>query len=78
MAHILIAEDERDIRDLIEFTLKIVAGHQVTTASNGQEAYELAQSIKPDLIMLDMRMPKMNGLETCEALKANDDVKDII
>jgi len=77
MAHILIAEDERDIRDLIEFTLKVVAGHQVTVASNGQEAYELAQSAKPDLIMLDMRMPRMNGIEACKALKANEDVKDI-
>ena len=77
MAHILIAEDERDIRDLIEFTLKVVAGHQVTAASNGEEAYKLAQTAQPDLIMLDMRMPKMNGLETCEALKANEDVKHI-
>lgn len=76
MAKILIAEDERDIRDLIEFTLKF-AGHEIYKASNGKEAVELAPQIMPDIIMLDIRMPQMTGVEACQALKEIDAVKDI-
>ncbi|MBN1681452.1 MAG: response regulator [Anaerolineae bacterium] len=72
MAKILIAEDERDIRDLIEFTLKY-AGHEVIKAKNGAEAVELAPQVKPDLILLDVRMPRMTGYEACRALKDMDD-----
>ncbi len=77
MAKILIAEDERDIRDLIEFTLTQLASHQVFKATNGAEAVELASQVIPDLIMLDVRMPRMTGYEACKALKQIDAVKDI-
>lgn len=76
MANILVAEDERDIRELINFTLSF-AGHTITQAKNGEEAVELAQQIKPDLIMLDVRMPKMTGYEACRQLKTIDAVKAI-
>jgi len=76
MAKILIAEDERDIRDLIEFTLTY-AGHEVIKAANGAEAVDLAPQVKPDLILLDVRMPRMTGYEACRTLKSMDDVKDI-
>lgn len=76
MAHILVAEDERDIRELISFTLTF-AGHQVTQASNGAEAVELAPQIMPDLIMMDVRMPKLTGYEACRQLKSMDAVRDI-
>jgi len=76
MAKILIAEDERDIRDLIEFTL-MYAGHQVVKASNGAEAVELAPKVMPDLIMMDVRMPKMTGYEACKAMKEIDALKNI-
>ncbi len=76
MARILIAEDERDIRDLVEFTLKF-AGHEVFKASNGAEAVEMAPDVKPDLILMDVRMPKMTGYEACRALKELDEVKGI-
>jgi DNA-binding response OmpR family regulator len=75
MAKILIAEDERDIRDLIEFTLKY-AGHEVIKTSNGAEAVEKAPEIKPDLILMDVRMPRMTGYEACRALKEIEAVKD--
>lgn len=75
MAKILIAEDERDIRDLIEFTLKY-AGHEVVKARNGAEAVELAPQVKPDLIVLDVRMPRMTGYEACRLLKADNALKD--
>jgi DNA-binding response OmpR family regulator len=76
MAKILIAEDERDIRDLIEFTLRY-AGHDVVSAANGAEAVELAPQTKPDLILMDVRMPRMTGYEACRALKDIDEVKDV-
>lgn len=75
MAHILVAEDERDIRDLINFTLTF-AGHQVTVAANGEEAVQQAQKVNPDLIMMDVRMPKMTGYEACRELKKIDAFKD--
>lgn len=76
MTKILIAEDERDIRDLIVFTLQF-GGYEVVATTNGAEAVELAPSEKPDLIMLDVRMPKMTGYEACVALKANPATKEI-
>jgi DNA-binding response OmpR family regulator len=76
MAHILVAEDERDIRELINFTLTF-AGHQVTAVANGEEAVEQARAIKPDLIMLDVRMPRLTGYDACRRIKAIDAIKDI-
>jgi DNA-binding response OmpR family regulator len=76
VAKILIAEDERDIRDLIEFTLTY-AGHEVITAINGAQAVELAPKVMPDLILMDVRMPKMSGYEACRALKDMEAVANI-
>lgn len=76
MAKILIAEDERDIRDLIAFTLRF-AGYEVFTAANGEEAVEAAPRVNPDLILMDVRMPRMTGYEACRVLKASPDLKDI-
>jgi CheY-like chemotaxis protein len=76
MAHILVAEDERDIRELINFTL-MFAGHTLSLASNGEEALQLAQKLRPDLIMMDVRMPKMSGYEACREMKKIDSIKDV-
>jgi len=76
MAKILIAEDERDIRDLIAFTLRF-AGHEVSAATNGEEAVEMAPEVNPDLILMDVRMPRMTGYEACKVMKSNPDLKDI-
>ncbi len=76
MAKILIAEDERDIRDLITFTLRF-AGHDVVAAANGEEALDKALKEIPDLIMMDVRMPRMTGYEACKRMKADASVKDI-
>jgi len=76
MANILVAEDERDIRELIKFTLSF-AGHDISQAANGEEAILLAQEIMPDLIMMDVRMPKLTGYEACRKMKQIDKVKDI-
>lgn len=76
MAKILIAEDERDIRDLVAFTLRF-AGYEVSTAANGEEAVALASKENPDLILLDVRMPRMTGYDACRVLKAHPEMKDI-
>jgi CheY-like chemotaxis protein len=76
MAKILIAEDERDIRDLVAFTLRF-AGHEVFTATNGEEAVDMTPKVNPDIILMDVRMPRMTGYEACKVLKQNPDLKDI-
>jgi CheY-like chemotaxis protein len=76
MTKILIAEDERDIRDLITFTLGF-AGFEVLAAANGEEALNLARQDVPDLILMDVRMPRMTGYEACAAMKADPKLKDI-
>ncbi len=76
MAKILIAEDEPDIRDLVAFTLRF-AGYEVVAASNGEEAVELAPRENPDLILMDVRMPRMTGYDACRVMKADPNLKDI-
>ena len=76
MANILVAEDERDIRELINFTLSF-AGHRVTAVSNGAEAVTAVVEVKPDLILLDVRMPKVTGYDACRQIKQIDQVKNI-
>ena len=76
MARILIAEDEPDIRELVAFTLRF-AGHEVTTTANGEEAVQQASQIIPDLILMDVRMPKMTGYDACRVMKTNPALKDI-
>ena len=76
MTKILIAEDERDIRDLITYTLQF-AGYEVVSAGDGEEAVQLTLLEKPDLVLLDVRMPRMNGYEACKAIKADEKTKGI-
>lgn len=76
MAKILVAEDERDIRELIGFTLRF-AGYEVVTVGNGEEAVEAARVELPDLILMDVRMPKMTGYEACEIMKADPAISNI-
>ncbi len=73
---VLIAEDEPDIRQLITYSLQF-AGLTVVQAINGQDAVTKAAKEQPDLILLDVRMPKMNGYEACQALKSQDSTKHI-
>ena len=71
MAKILIAEDERDIRDLVIFTLQF-SGYEVVSAVNGQEAIDITRREQPDLILMDVRMPRMTGYEACRVLKKEE------
>ena len=76
MAKILIAEDEPDIRELVAFTLRF-GGYEVVAASNGEEALNAAGREFPDLILMDVRMPRMTGYDACRMMKANEKLKDI-
>lgn len=76
MAKVLIAEDEQDILELIRFTLEF-GGFEVVAATNGEEAVQKAHETGPDLVLLDVRMPRMTGYEACESLKASPATRDI-
>ncbi|MCA1631921.1 MAG: response regulator [Acidobacteria bacterium] len=65
---ILVAEDNDDNRFLMK-TLLEMRGYRVVEASNGQEAVELAASAKPDLILMDLKMPVLNGLAATRAIR---------
>jgi phosphate regulon transcriptional regulator PhoB len=69
-SRVLIVEDEPDIRDLLAFHLER-AGYQVARASTGAEALRQVRSVHPDLIVLDLMLPEMDGLEVCRRLRAD-------
>ena len=73
---VLVAEDEPDIRGLIVFSLEF-AGYKVVQACNGEDAIDKAEQEQPDLILLDVRMPKLTGYEACQRLKARETTKHI-
>lgn len=72
---ILIVDDEPDILELIEYNLK-KEGYHVYTASNGQEGVALAKKVLPDLIILDVMMPKMDGIEACRIMRSMPEFKN--
>jgi two-component system, OmpR family, alkaline phosphatase synthesis response regulator PhoP len=74
---ILIADDEALIRLLIEQTLEDLEDQEVeiSTADNGEEALQIAQAEQPDLVFLDVMMPKMNGFEVCRAIRMDPTLK---
>lgn len=71
---ILVVDDEPDIVELIAYNLKR-EGYQVYTAPNGQEAVTTAKKVMPDLIILDVMMPKMDGIEACRIMRAMPEFK---
>ena len=72
----LIVDDEVNIVISIEFLMK-QAGYNVEIAHDGEEALEKTESFKPDLILLDVMMPKINGFEVCRRVRGNPDWKDM-
>jgi len=73
---ILVVDDEQDILELIRHTLN-KEGYEVHVAANGQQAVEKALKIKPDLILMDVMMPVMDGMEACRQLKENPETSDL-
>ena len=76
VATVLIVDDTRVGRMLVDTVLK-ADGHQVIEAESGLEALEMLEQIRPDLIILDVRMPGMDGFELCAKIKANPEVRRI-
>ncbi|WP_290795254.1 response regulator [Flavihumibacter sp. UBA7668] len=74
---ILIADDEPDILEIIQYNLQ-AEGYTVYTAKDGDEALMRAKQIKPDLIILDIMMPKKNGVEVCEILRSQPAYKETL
>lgn len=76
MAHILVVDDEKDIRDTLGRILS-KAGYEVRLASGAMEAWALVENYKPDLFLLDIKMPEVNGLELCRRIRANPGLRGI-
>lgn len=74
---ILVADDEPDILDILSYNL-IKEGYDVTTARDGEEAIDMANKVKPHLIILDMMMPKKTGVQVCQVLRAQSAFKDTL
>jgi two-component system, OmpR family, phosphate regulon response regulator PhoB len=68
MGKILVIDDEADLLEVVDFNLT-QAGHQVITATDGEAGIELARRHSPDLVLLDLMLPKLPGTEVCRALK---------
>ncbi len=74
---ILLVDDEQDIIDLISYNLE-KENYQVKAATNGRDAIDLAKEFLPDLILLDVMMPEMDGIETCVEMREIDSLKPSI
>jgi DNA-binding response OmpR family regulator len=74
--NILVVDDEPNIVLSLEFLMK-QSGYSVRTAANGEEALAAVEESTPDLILLDINMPKLNGFQVCEALRAQPEFKAI-
>jgi two-component system, OmpR family, alkaline phosphatase synthesis response regulator PhoP len=73
-AKILVADDEPDVLFMTSFSLRSLGGYQVLEAHDGAEAVEIALRERPDLIVMDIKMPRMTGYEACRRIRAEPDL----
>lgn len=74
---VLIADDEQDILDMLQYILE-KEGYEVQIAKSGPEAIRIAQEFQPRLILLDIMMPQMDGIETCRNMRELEELKDTV
>ncbi|MBR5333628.1 MAG: response regulator transcription factor [Alistipes sp.] len=74
---ILLIDDEPDILEFVKYNLE-KDGYEVHTATNGAEGLQVAQTVKPHLILLDMMMPILDGVETCKAIRRSPALKHVM
>ena len=77
VVNILLVDDEEEILDFLSYNLK-KEGYVVHTATSGKQAIEIASEVIPDVIVLDVMMPEMDGIEACSILRANRELDDTI
>jgi DNA-binding response OmpR family regulator len=76
VGRVLLVEDERDVSELIRYTLE-KDGYEVVAAPTGAEALRTVRDMRPDIVLLDIMVPKLNGWEICRRIKQDPDTRDI-
>lgn len=76
MARVLVVDDDPDVRQLVEMKLRL-DGIETLTATNGQEALDVLATNDVDLVVLDLMMPVMDGIETCKRIREAEDLADL-
>ena len=76
MKKIMVVDDEPDVLAVAVFRFKKL-GYEVFTATNGQEALDLLQGVLPDVMLLDLRLPQINGIDVCKKVKHDERLKHI-
>jgi CheY-like chemotaxis protein len=71
ISRVLVVEDELDIQKVIKMSLKFRGVNEVVVANDGEECLAVVGQVKPDVILLDVAMPRLDGYETCRRLKSN-------
>lgn len=74
---ILLVDDEEDILEFLSYNLR-KEGYKIKTASNGKSALKILEKFNPDLIILDVMMPEMDGIEVCENIRKNEKNDDVL
>ncbi len=77
MKKVLVAEDSEEMRSLLVLTLENDDRYELLLATDGEEALSMARAAKPDVLLLDLMMPKMTGFEVCREIKADPDTAGI-
>src|SRR6266568_4075994 len=73
---ILVVDDDPDILEFLTYNLK-KEGYEVAEALNGRVALQVAEKFRPDLILLDVMMPELDGIQTCQELRKNQSFRDV-
>ena len=77
LSKILLVEDDTDIQKVVRMSLRLRGVKDILVAQDGEECLAVVAGLRPDVILLDVMMPKMDGYETCRNLKANPETRDI-
>ncbi|MGH9788450.1 MAG: response regulator [Candidatus Acidiferrales bacterium] len=77
LSKILLVEDDPDIQKVVRMSLKLRGVKDILVAEDGEECLAVVAGLKPDVILLDVMMPKLDGYQTCRRLKANPETRDI-